>query len=184
MKTNLILQYLRYDWPMHFILLMTNWLPDNVIFMKLRGALVRPFFGSCGKCLTLERNLHFHYPHNIFLGENVFIGTGSIFLAIGKIHIADTVLIAPYCVIATGNHTYSNGAFRNGPQDVRPVSVGRGSWLGAHVMLTPGAVVGSGSCVAAGAVVVGKIDDNVLVGGTPARVIKKINEQEQVLDTA
>lgn len=161
---------------MHFFLLITNWLPDNVIFMRLRGALARPFFGSCGKHLVLERNLQFRYPKNISIGENVFIGAGSIFLAIGKIHIANEVLIAPYCVIATGNHTYLNGAFRNGPQNIKPVSVGRGSWLGAHVVLTPGATVGSGTCVAAGAVVVGKIDDNMLVGGTPARAIKKINE--------
>lgn len=184
MKTNLFFQYLRYDWPLHFFLLMTNWLPDNVIFMRLRGALARPFFGSCGKHLTLERNLDFRYPNNIFLGEQVFIGVGSIFLAIGKIQIADKVLIAPYCVIATGNHTSLNGVFRDGPQDVKPVSVGRGSWLGSHVVLTPGAAVGSGTCVAAGAVVVGKIGDNVLVGGTPARVIKNFDENEQALDTA
>jgi maltose O-acetyltransferase len=146
--------------------------------MRLRGALARPFFGSCGKHLTLERNLDFRYPNNIFIGENVFIGVGSVFLAIGRIHIADKVLIAPYCVIATGNHTYFNGAYRNGAQDVKSVSVGHGSWLGSHVVLTPGATVGSGTCVAAGAVVVGKIDDNMVAGGIPARVIKKTNEQE------
>jgi hypothetical protein len=31
----------RFDWPLHFVLLFTNWLPDNVFFMNLRG-----FFAS------------------------------------------------------------------------------------------------------------------------------------------
>ena len=51
--------YLRYDWPIHFLILLTNWLPDNVIFLRLRGALLKPFFKNCGKDLRLARNIYF-----------------------------------------------------------------------------------------------------------------------------
>ncbi|MCO5259133.1 MAG: hypothetical protein M9916_03230 [Crocinitomicaceae bacterium] len=56
--TNLI-RLLRYDWPLHFVLLLTNWLPDNVVFLRLRGYLAHFFFLSCGKNLRLGRNLTF-----------------------------------------------------------------------------------------------------------------------------
>lgn len=75
---------LRYDWPLHFILFFTNWLPDNVIFLRLRGFLSRPFFGSCG--------------HSLNIGRDVYIDYGCVFMAIDKISVGDEVMLSPYCV--------------------------------------------------------------------------------------
>ena len=55
-KIRNLVRLFRFDWPLHIVLIFTSFLPDNVIFLKIRGLLCKPFFGSCGKNLRLERN--------------------------------------------------------------------------------------------------------------------------------
>ncbi|MBE0542923.1 MAG: acyltransferase [Verrucomicrobia bacterium] len=167
---------LRHDWPLHFVQLFTNWLPDNVLFYRLRGWACRPFFGSCSKNLRFGRNVVFHNPMNIHLGRDVFIAYGSCLMANSEIRIADEVMLGPYCAIASGNHTRKNGSFRYGPAKNAPVSIGAGCWIGAHAALTAGVTIGGGSCVAAGAVVTKDAPSNVLVAGVPARIIKPLED--------
>jgi len=52
-----IFRILRYDWPLHLVLLLTNTLPDNVLFMRLRGFLLRPFFKKCGHNFRVARGI-------------------------------------------------------------------------------------------------------------------------------
>ena len=48
-------------------------------------------------------------------------------------------------------------------------------WLGAGAIILPGVTVGENSIVAAGAVVTKDVPSNTIVGGVPARFIKKID---------
>ncbi len=168
---------LRYDWPLHFVLLFTNWLPDNVVFLRLRGNLARLFFGKCAKDLRLGRNLSFYNPSKIEIGAHVYIAYGCVILAGDySIRLSDEVVMGPYCVLASENHTRQMGSFRYGLPQSAPILVGRGSWLGAHVTVTAGSKIGAGTLVAAGAVVAGEIPNNALAGGVPARIIRVFAE--------
>ncbi len=166
----------RFDWPIHFVLLFTNWLPDNVFFMCLRGWLVRPFLRSCGTNLRLGRNITFYNPSGISIGCNVYIAYGCWFMAGERIHVGDEVLFGPYCVVVSSNHTRLNGSFRYGIPQKKPITIGCGSWVGSRVTVTAGSVIGKGTLIASGAVVSGEIPDNVLAGGLPARVLKEIDD--------
>lgn len=169
------LTLLRYDWPLHFILLLTNWLPDNVVFLRLRGWLAKPFFGRCGHTLNVGRNVTFHNPSLVHLGNFVHISNGCIIMATDHIWINDEVMFGPYCVLISGNHTRASGSFRFGDPQLIPIEIAKGAWLGAHVTVTAGSQIGEGALVAAGAVVAGKIPDHALAGGVPARAIKDLN---------
>jgi maltose O-acetyltransferase len=170
-----IYRLLRYDWPLHFVLLLTNWLPDNVVFLRLRGALARPFLGKCGKPLNLGRNVIFHNPSFIHIGDYVHLSYGCMLMATDKILIGDEVMFGPYCVIISGNHTLRDGSFRFGEAELAPISIAEGSWLGSHVTVTAGANIGSGCLVAAGAVVTQQnYSSHTLIGGVPAREIRQL----------
>lgn len=173
---NKLVRLFRYDWPLHFFFLVSNWLPDNVIFLRLRGALARHFLGSCGSNLRLGRNVTFYNPSNVHLGRDIYIAYGCWINAGDKIHIDDEVIFGPYCIVASTNHSRQNGSFRYGPTKSAPIKIGCGCWLASHVTVTAGSEIGDGSCIAAGAVVTGKIPPGVLAGGIPARVIKKISD--------
>jgi acetyltransferase-like isoleucine patch superfamily enzyme len=167
---------LRYDWPLHFVLLLTNWLPDNVFFLRLRGALSRLFLGSCGPILNIGRNVTFHNPSLIQFGNFIHISYGCIFMATDHIWIDDEVMFGPYCVVVSGKHTRANGSYRFGSMELSPIHIGKGVWFGAHVVVTDGSVIGNSSLIAAGAVVRGEIPENVVAGGVPARIVKTANE--------
>ena len=167
-----LLRLLRYDWPLHFVLLFTNWLPDNVVFLRLRGALARPFFGKCGQNLRLGRHVTFYNPSAIQLGRDVYAALGTWFMAGAPIVVGDGVLFGPYCVIVSSNHTRLDGSYRFGTAQQLPISIGCGCWFGAHVTVTAGVEIGNGCLVAANAVVGGKIAENWFVGGVPAKAIK------------
>ena len=169
---NKFFRLFRYDWPLHFVLLFTNWLPDNVIFLQIRGFLVKPFFGSCGSNLRLGRNITFYNPTNIHIGNDVYIAYGCWFMAGKCIRIGNGVMYGPYCITVTSNHTKINESYRFGEPQQEPIKIGSGSWIGGNVVITAGSNIGKGVNVAATAVVRCDIPNSVMVGGVPARIIK------------
>ncbi len=53
-------------------------------------------------------------------------------------------------------------------------------WLGAASVITDGVRIGKGAVVAAGAVVTNDVPPHTVVGGVPAKVIKKIEKNHDV----
>lgn len=176
MMMNKLRRLIRYDWPAHFVLLLTNWLPDNTVFLQLRGFMISPFLGACGRNLRLGRNITFYNPSRVRFGSNVYVAFGCWFMAGEDIQIEDEVLFGPYCVIASSTHSRTDGSFRYGSPMQVAIHIGRGSWLGAHVVVTGGSRIGAGTLVGAGAVVTGDLEDNVLAVGLPAKAIRALND--------
>ena len=163
----------RYDWPLHFVLLFTNWLPDNVFFIRLRGKLARPFFRTCGKRLGIGRNVTFYNPSKIEIGNDIYIAYGCWFG--GNIIIEDQVMFGPYCILAPSNHTLLNGSFRFSQNTDGLIRIKFGSWLGAHsLVIGERSVLGSGSVLAANSLLNSIADDRSLYAGSPAKKIKEL----------
>ena len=56
-----------------------------------------------------------------------------------------------------------------------PIYIEDKAWLGSNVTILPGIRIGEGAIVAAGAVVTKDVPAGSVVGGVPAKVIKKID---------
>ena len=166
---------LRYLLPLHFILLLTNFLPDNVIFLRLRGYLCKPFFGSCGKNLRIGRNITFYNSQNIYIGSNVYIAAGNWFNASEKIMINDDVMFGPQSVIVSSNHTLVKGSYRYGKPDSKKIIIGKGSWISANCTITAGSNIGLACLIASNTVVSKNVPDYSVYGGVPGKIIKKAN---------
>ncbi len=54
-----------------------------------------------------------------------------------------------------------------------PPIIKKGAWLGRNVIIMPGIAVGEGAIVGAGAVVTKDVEPYTVVGGVPAKFIKK-----------
>lgn len=63
---------------------------------------------------------------------------------------------------------------RNTKGLVEPILIGDNVWFGNGCKILRGTTIGKNCMVAAGSVVKGKFEDNCLIGGVPAKVIKKI----------
>ena len=135
------------------------------LMSELTGTKIQDIFGrftqfytDCGK--------------NLKIGKRVFINAGCKFQDQGGITIGDDTLIGHNCVIATINH--SEDPDRRADMVTRPVKIGNKVWIGANVTLLPGVNIGDGAIVAAGAVVTKNVEPRTVVGGVPAKVIKKL----------
>lgn len=53
------------------------------------------------------------------------------------------------------------------------VVIGNDVWIGSHVLLMPGVTIGDGAVIAAGSVVTKDVQPYSVVGGVPAKVLKK-----------
>ncbi len=119
-----------------------------------------PFHTDCGK--------------NIHLGKGVFINMGCKFQDQGGIYIDDGALIGHNVVLATINHDM-NPLKRHGMTPA-PIHIGKNVWVGSNSVILPGVTIGDGAVIAAGAVVGMDIPENMVAGGVPAKILKKLNE--------
>lgn len=72
--------------------------------------------------------------------------------------------------LLTGSHDIEKNTF---DPITRPITIGDGCWIATATTILPGISIGDYSVVAAGSVVCKSVDDNTVVGGNPARFIKK-----------
>jgi len=90
----------------------------------------------------------------------------------GKIVIGKGTWIAQNVGLITENHDPNNLNEHLEPKDI---IIGNNCWIGMNSVILPGVNLGDHTIVAAGAVVSKSFPDgNVLIGGIPAKVIKKI----------
>jgi acetyltransferase-like isoleucine patch superfamily enzyme len=111
----------------------------------------------------------------VTIGDRCNIGRGSSIIGRAGIAIEDDVTTGPNVYITDHNHVYADVDVPIGRQWLTdaPVRVGRGSWLGAGVVVLPGAAIGRNVTVAAGSVVRGVVPDNCVVAGVPGRVVRR-----------
>jgi acetyltransferase-like isoleucine patch superfamily enzyme len=112
------------------------------------------------------------------IGDNVYIAHGAWLNCQGQLVIEDEVMIGPYVTISTAQHVFKDGSARFGGCILRPVVIGRGSWLAAHVSVKCGVTIGKGNVIAANACVVNDTSDHVIVGGVPAKTIGPVVDSE------
>lgn len=166
---------------------------------------IEPHLDHLGKHYTLMSPWYIHISGpNISIGDaativaekdaRVRIGVWGHELGQGRIVIGDAVMITPgvrisaceqvsighSCMLANGVyitdsdwHGIYNRVER--PREVTPVDIGNNVWLGDHATVLKGVRIGDNSIVAARAVVVRDVPENVIVAGNPAKVVKQLD---------
>lgn len=112
----------------------------------------------------------------IHIGQNTYINHHSELIAKkSQISIGNNVLIGMYSIITTTNHgTEMNPLpIRLQEETYKDVVIEDDVWLGARVIVLQGVRIGKGAVVAAGAVVTKDVAPYTVVGGVPAKLIKK-----------
>lgn len=122
-------------------------------------------------------------PHSgIKIGRDSLVGEYSVIRGQGGVTIGDRVYTSPFTQIIAVNHVFDDPTrpFIEQGITAEGIVIEDDVWLGAGAIITDGVRVGKGSVVAAGAVVTKDVPPHTVVGGVPARPIKKIEDQAPV----
>ena len=79
-----------------------------------------------------------------------------------------------WTILCFTNDLTPRAGFPKGRENYKKTLIRAGASIGANATIVCGHTVGKGAMVAAGAVVTKDVPDNVVVGGNPARIIKKL----------
>lgn len=155
--------------------LTASWLPASrrSRFAKwLRRFWAKRVVESCGKNVNIERNAFF--TAGLSIGDNSGIGIDCEIN--GCVKIGNDVMMGPEVVIYTSGHKFERTdipMWQQGSTEVRPVRIGNDVWIGRRVIIMPGVTVGDGAIIGAGAIVTKDVPAYCIVGGVPAKVIKR-----------
>ncbi len=145
-------------------------LPENI---SEKEELLKELFNSNEEC-TIEANFQCDYGYNIKFGKNFYMNHNCVILDVNTVTFGDDVMIGPNVQIYTATHPI-NAEIRNKGRELGyKVIVGDNVWIGGGAIICPNITIGNNVVIAAGSVVVKDIPENVIVGGNPAKVIKRI----------
>lgn len=158
-------------------------------------------FASFGRGTVIEPPVRISGERRIALGSGVYVGEGSWLQALDgfgdevAISIGDGTSIAGSCVLSAArsvtlgknvllarnvyvaDHSHAFGdlsapVLAQGVDEIAPVLIDDGAWLGQNVVVCPGVRIGKGSVVGANSVVLGDVPDNAVAVGAPARIVR------------
>lgn len=154
-----------------------------------RYAMLKELFGSVGRNCSVADGFICGFGRNIFLGDNVSVNYRCTLIDCNEIRIGSNVLIAPGVQINTATHPVDwtarrNPDFDSNPQAyfcrtlAQPIAIGDNCWIGAGAIILAGVTLGDNTTVAAGAVVTKSFPGNCLIGGVPARILRRFDGGE------
>jgi acetyltransferase-like isoleucine patch superfamily enzyme len=109
------------------------------------------------------------------VGDYSSVGAYSYIGCSGKIEIGNHVMIGPNVSIIAENHNFKLTDIPMQKQGVsnKGIKIEDDVWIGTKAIILDGVTIGKGSIVAAGTIVTKNIEPFSIVGGVPAKIIKK-----------
>ncbi len=147
-------------------------LPDDTMYVKY----LEELFGRPLDDVRILTPFICDFGNRVKFGKGVFINHSAILSASGGIEFEDGVAVAPGVRIATINHDFNE---RHSIYTYGKVLIKKNAWIGMNVTICPGVTIGKYAVVGAGAVVTKDIPDYGVAVGSPAKVIKYLNPDEQ-----
>jgi maltose O-acetyltransferase len=161
----------------YFFNLLISFLPSTRFFI-FKQKVFRFLCGSIGENTCINQGVKIFGNSRISIGRNSWIGINCIISSSnpGYVEIGKNCDIAPNVMIINGTHEIGDNNRRAGEGKSLNIKIGDGVWIGASSTIHGGAVIGNGSIIASGSVVMkGSFPENVILGGIPAKVIRKFN---------
>lgn len=110
------------------------------------------------------------YPWYLRMGRKSSLGERCWVYAMADIHIGALSCIGKDVYLLTGSHDIERSTF---DLITKPITIGDGCWVATAATILPGVSIGDYSVVAAGSVVTRNVEGQSVVGGNPAKFIKR-----------
>lgn len=139
-------------------------------FYQWRAILLKLFGAKLGKNVRVCPSCKVWAPWHLVIGSNSTIGDNVDCYNVGNISIGSNSIISQYTYLCSATHDYTQKCF-----PVKPISIVIGSsvWIAARSYVGPGVTIKDCAIIGANSCVYKDVDESVVVGGNPAKFIKK-----------
>lgn len=144
--------------------------PSPRPFHAWRRFLLRLFGAKVGKGALPYRRAMIWAPWNLAMGERSVLGDGVDCYCVAPIEIGDGAVVSQRAFLCTASHDFDDPGFA---LVAAPIQVRAQAWVCAEAFVGPGVEIGEGAVVAARAVVTRDLEPWSVVGGNPAKVLRK-----------
>jgi putative colanic acid biosynthesis acetyltransferase WcaF len=131
--------------------------------LRLFGAVVREGAHPYPRCRIWA-------PWNLTMEVHSCLADDVDCYSVAPIKLGAHAIVSQYAFLCTASHDYENPDF---PLITTPIEIGDYAWVGARAFIGPGVRIGEGGVVGATASVYRDVPVWTVVGGNPARVLKK-----------
>lgn len=138
-------------------------------FNGWRIVLLRVFGASIGNGCVIHSSAYIPSPKNLVVGDKSAIGP-EVKLHIGKTIIGDKVTISQRTYLCSATHSISSV---NTPFEAGIIEVKDFAWVAAEAFIMTNVIIGEGAIVGARSAVFKNVDEWTVVGGNPAKFLKK-----------
>lgn len=144
--------------------------PILSINRKLRVLMLRAFGAKVSMSASIHPSAKIDYPWRLTMGDRSSLGEKAWAYCLNSITIGENTCIGKDVYLLTGSHDISSPNFN---LITKPITIGDGVWVATGSMILPGITLADMTVVAASSVVVKSSEPNDVVGGNPAKFIKK-----------
>lgn len=140
------------------------------IFRKLRIFIINLFGAKMDYSSTLYPSVKIWAPWNLTVGKFSCIGPNVELYNKAKIEIHDNCVVSQNSKLYTASHDVSDSGMK---LIYSPITVLEGAWIAANAFIGMGVTIGEGAVVGAKSAVFKDVEPWTIVGGNPAKFIKK-----------
>ena len=148
--------------------------------VRLRSGVKVSFHNECALMLGPKSKLKEYAVLECYgrikIGANSVIGAFNWLQGSGELVIGENVIIGPHCSLIASEHSYDDDGQPLSEQPLKPgrLEIGNNVWIGSHVIVLDNVKIGNNVVAGAHSLVNRDVEDNCVVVGSPARVLKKI----------
>lgn len=137
--------------------------------------MLKQILGKVDDTAFIEPPFAIDYGCNISLGKRFYANFDLTILDCGIVTIGDRVMFGPKVSIFAATHEVEVQSRRDDIEYAKPVTIGNDCWIGGHVVILPGVMIGDGCTIAAGSIMTKDIPSWSVAMGSPAKVVKKVS---------
>ena len=132
--------------------------------------------------MNFEKNVKYYFDFTgdkLIIGKFCMIASDVTFIMNGANHLTDAITTYPFATFGNGWENAMEG--KNYPSKGNIV-VGNDVWIGYNATIMAGVTIGNGAIIGTNSVVTKDVEPYAIVGGNPAKLIKKRFSEDEIKD--
>jgi len=129
---------------------------------------------------NFKKNIKYHFDFTgdkLSIGKFCMIASGVTFIMNGANHLTDSISTYPFAIFGNGWENAMEGKSYPTKGDTK---IGNDVWIGYNATIMAGVTIGDGAIIATNSTVVKDVEPYSIVGGNPAKEIKKRFSDEEI----